>query len=190
MIWNNLRGVHWFPAPEEDPLNPGKYKDFSSCYKSSDIKPTETCRPFARKEVSSSSLPQPPFKYVVQKARACVQCVECKKGSLLYSDRKLTEDMKAKLQKSIEDGWFICGSEFFEEGNILNETVFQHHLNNCQKNMTAAYFSTGPKCLFYEYICPICFEKSSPAVEDTDNNGLPRCENCKEAGYKCLKYQK
>lgn len=185
------RVISWLPAPEEDPQKPGKYKDFENSFRDKDIKPKETCRPTAKGNITETLLKKPPFAYVQQKARACIQCVECKKGRLLYSDKKLTVVAKKKLEKSIDDGLYVCGSELFTEDEELNSIIFQHHGNNCQKAMTAAFYSSGPKCLFYKFICSTCFEANEAAVEDTKKfKGLPRCVHCKDMGFICLKYKK
>lgn len=182
--------ISWLPAPEEDSNNPEKYKDFSSSFKTKEIKPTETCRPTAKSNVKETVLKKPSFPYVQQKARACIRCVECGKGRLLYAEKKLSAVTKKKLEKSVENGFFVCGSELFDDDDDLNKIIFQHHENTCRKSMTAAFYSAGPKCLFYKFVCSTCFEENEVAVEEKYFKGLPRCKTCQESGYICFKWQK
>lgn len=182
----------WFPVPELDPTNKEKYLDFQTSYSKlleSKCKPKETCKPSDKANDSNSKtdLKQPDFKYVNGKARYAVRCNECGKGRLLYSNYQLTGDVKLLLKITLEQNSFTCGKLLFEEGHKLNDIIFQHHSNTCQKPMTAIYYSAGKKCIDYEFVCSVCTENSTPAVENTDFKGLPRCEDCKTAGYKIVR---
>lgn len=183
----------WFPPPEVDPQNKDKYLDFTIQYakvRSCDTKLIETCKPSAKtqlekaqKKNAKNELKKPSFKYVNTKARAAVQCSECKKGRVLYSERVLKQEQKQTLEITLEVNGFQCGRLLFQKEHSLNQIIFQHHLNECAKPMTAVYFSCNKKCLWYKFICSVCFESCEIAVEKKIYKGLPRCKECQAADY-------
>lgn len=175
---DEFKNLHWFPAPEIDPLNNDKYVDFTKLYyRGKSNKPVESCRPSSKpKSSQKKELKKPEFPYVNSKARACVQCGDCGKGRLLYSNKMLKNEEKLQLEQAIDFFGFFCGCLIFDEDDPMNAIVYQHHLNDCCKPMSAMYFSQGPKCLFFKLICPYCFEMVASMEK---SQGLPKCRACK-----------
>lgn len=182
----------WFPAPEINPNNKEKYLSFDETYGKllhSKEKPNETCKPSDAKgkTTAQTDLIKPNFPYVNTKARYCVSCHECGKGRLLYSNKLLSGPEKTLLKVTLEQNLFTCGKLLFEEGHELNQVIFQHHMNDCRKAMTAAYYNAGKKCTAFQFICSVCAEPNTQAVETNEFRSLPRCENCQKSGYKIMK---
>lgn len=167
------------PAPTISAADNDKYEEFTNLAATTlHVKPTETCKPSAKTDLThKSELNQPDFKYVNSKARACIICQECGKGRLLYSDHVLTREQLDVITDKKD--LFVCGVDLFINTQ-LHKVVFQHHKNNCNKVMTAAFYSTGPKCFYFEKVCSVCTEIGDFAQENSHFVGLPRCLNCKE----------
>lgn len=167
----------WLPPPTTSESNKDKYEDFSVLIEKNGLTmPKETCRPSSKADVKDSSgLQKPSFPYINSKARACIRCGECGKGRLLYSNIALSREDIIVLTELKES--FVCGLDIFI-GTTLHNILVQHHTNSCNKNMTAAYFSSGPKCLNYLKICSVCAEIDEYCVENPKYQGLPRCSNC------------
>lgn len=137
----------------------------------------ESCRPSSKSGTQNQSgLERPAFQYVNSKTRVCVQCTECGKGRLLYSNNAITRE-NIELFEQLKD-FFVCGLDIFT-GTVLHKVLLQHHNNTCNKNMTAAYYSSGPKCFNYQKICSVCTEIDEYCAENDKFLGLPRCSNCK-----------
>lgn len=165
----------WIPPPSSCQTNFEKYEDFSVLIQNKG-KPKEQERPGATKPETSNNLKRPNFKYINSKARACVRCIECGKGRLLYSDLTISRS-SLNVFKDRQDQ-FTCGLDIFV-GTPLEDVLFQHHNNSCSKIMTAAYFSVGPKLMNYLKMCSVCSELDEYCIEDPKYAGLPRCINCK-----------
>lgn len=172
----------WLPVPTTSATDSKKYEDFSVLIENGNgDKPKETCRPGEKgQEQCDPEIKKPNFSYVNGKVRYCIRCTDCGKGRLLYSEYSLNNE-DIQIIKNCKE-YFVCGINLFK-GTSLEQKVFQHHLNNCGKSMTAAYYSTGEKRENYIKICSVCFEDSDYVVENGTYTGLPRCNKCLDGNF-------
>lgn len=163
-------------------IDKNKYKDYHDVLTSS--KPIETCRPAAISNTNENNLPKIPFRAEVNRARYAITCAECKKGRLLFSEKKLTPNEVQKINDFFDDQPFVCGTPVFENDSELNEKLFQLPNNTCNKPMTAMYYSSYQKKVRgCKSICSYCHTVENFAVESPHYVGLPRCSECQENNF-------
>ena len=140
----------------------------------------EKCRPSSKSGFGEANgLPKLKFKAKLNRVRFGVICDECKKGRLLFSEKKLSELEKTTLEDALDSQPFVCGYLLFEDDHELNSKIFQLESNNCAKPMTALYFSALKRNVKgCQKICSVCQNDCEYAVEDNHFKGLPRCKGC------------
>lgn len=144
-------------------------------------KPTENCRPSASENGVLNKLPKPRFKPEINRARRVIQCTECHKGRLLFSEKRLNPETKDALETALISQGFVCGYELFPDDDPLNNVIFQLSNNCCKKPMTAMYYATKKKGIKgFKPICSTCQAEEPFAVEEKTFAGLPRCTDCQE----------
>ena len=102
-----------------------------------------------------------------------VQCHECEKGRLIYSNYA---SERRELQVILEDTLFSCGSSFEDidcgESPVLKK-VFYHLNLNCSSPIEIPYYSTN-----HETLCYYCGVDNDFASGELFSDKYPICLHC------------
>eukprot|EP01024_Parvocaulis_polyphysoides_P062924 TRINITY_DN72394_c0_g1_i1.p4 TRINITY_DN72394_c0_g1~~TRINITY_DN72394_c0_g1_i1.p4 ORF type:complete len:169 (-),score=11.47 TRINITY_DN72394_c0_g1_i1:191-625(-) len=87
--------------------------------------------------------------------RGVVVCTLCEKPRCIYSDCKLTQQQKQRLQQIIEDTMYVCGSPICDDDDLKNNLgIFQKI--DCNTPVEGQYYS----CKKFDPVCVLCGSKN------------------------------
>ena len=104
-MFNKIRHL-----PEPEPSGLDHYKPFEDVYG----QPTsEKHRPsLTQKNKTKHGIPFSPSAQYAKSVGIVVQCQDCDKWRCLYSQRKISRKMHKKIQNTLDDLSYTCGSVF------------------------------------------------------------------------------
>jgi hypothetical protein len=117
----------------------------------------------------------PGFKkmYIAQNARLTLDCVECRKPRVVYSQYQLTERQKVSLVISFSQYDYICGAPILPPAHFLVKKATMLPFLSCAKPMEIPYYSAN---LGRKDLCGIC---GIPVdMNQKYKFGLPICDTC------------
>ena len=157
-----------FPVPSAD----GHYQPFIEAYN----KPSssEEHRPSASAKRPRKSVPIPTSVQHAKNTNLMVQCEECAMWRLVYAEKKLSVQLRKRLEKKLHFYTFSCGATFADlELEDDFPLVYVRDIS-CDDPIEKLYYSAG-----YEPICIYCAQE---VTEDTDSasKSYPQCGNCKD----------
>jgi hypothetical protein len=130
------------------------------------------------------------------KIRAAVNCIECGKTRLLYSQNAISIDSLAKLYDDLEDVHYICGGPVLRSDHIFFRTLGTLADLTCNDPIAAGYYSTFKVIAkkfglpgFVENCCFWCasiesdVSRRAPDVSAVYACLLPTCQACHDNGH-------
>ena len=144
-----------FPVPSAD----GHYQPFIEAYN----KPSssEEHRPSASAKRPRKSVPIPTSVQHAKNTNLMVKCEECAMWRLVYAEKKLSVQLRKRLEKKLHFYTFSCGATFADlELEDDFPLVYVRDIS-CDDPIEKLYYSAG-----YEPICIYCAQE---VTEDTDS---------------------
>ena len=144
-----------FPVPSTD----GHYQPFIEAYN----KPSssEEHRPSAFTKRPRRSVPIPTSVQHAKNTNLMVQCEECAMWRLVYAEKKLSVQLRKRLEKKLHFYTFSCGATFADLELEDDFTLVYVQDISCDDPIEKLYYSAG-----YEPICIYCGQE---VTEDTDS---------------------
>ncbi|XP_078662870.1 uncharacterized protein LOC144906461 isoform X2 [Branchiostoma floridae x Branchiostoma belcheri] len=185
--------LRWLPEPQLDPSG-DHYLPFKEVYP---MDTTEVDRPTL---VSARSGKRPASvltvedevrqmdanKYTAQNGRAVVECIECRKPRLVYSERKLTERQKTSLACLYSEYEYSCGSVATPPDHLLHSVVFVRTTLTCESRIETAFY--GSECGRSD-LCCYCASPNAEVNEELKSKYktvLPLCPSCANKGCRTV----
>ena len=109
---------------------------------------------------------------VAQKVRALIKCALCRKPRFIYSNTKLTSNVKANVEIIISDGEYACGGSFTDDESYLRQSVVVRRQLTCTSPLETMYFSST---IGFPVVCCQCGGASGTSlVDDAETKALKR----------------
>ncbi|XP_053379602.1 uncharacterized protein LOC128548528 isoform X2 [Mercenaria mercenaria] len=172
--------LHFVPDPTCDN---NTYKSFGDLY---GTETDDTGRPSLAHKPQMTDRDKKFKKLLVgTKVRGFVDCCECGKRQVVYSDKRLNPQEETVLKRVQEELMFVCGSVLFPGGRY-QDTIVVKEGQCCNSPIEVTYYAG--KTMVFD---PICFHCGDIDVADTDairqlkeQFGIvrPICNTCLETG--------
>ena len=117
--------------------------------------------------------------YTAQNARLQIECVECRKPRVIYSNGKLSDSKLVSLLMGISDFDFTCGAPILPLAHPLVSTAHVRMDLTCATPIEYSYYSS--KKIGRVDLCCHCAKPDIPVDQELNKNFkvvLPICETC------------
>lgn len=171
--------LHYLPDPVPD-VTGEHYKQFDTVYGTCTTE--RYCPSLVEKSKKSHGMPFQPNAQFARCVCETLQCSECLKPRVLYSQRKLKMQEVQYLKNQLAGMMYSCGtilSELFgqnispEQTNIVSRVFVRANLA-CTDPVETAYYSSG----VFDDVCINCGDPNDIVQGEEAADILPTCQSC------------
>ena len=171
--------LHHIPDPVPD-VTGEHYKEFETLYGSCTME--KYCPSLVEKSRKSHGMPFQPNAQFARCVCKTLQCSECLKPRVLYSQRKLRVQEVESLKDQLTGMMYSCGSLLSEllgqeispeQTNIVSRVFVRANLA-CTDPVETAYYSSG----VFDDVCIHCGDPNDIVRGEEAADILPTCMNC------------
>ena len=167
--------LHHLPDPM--PAGNEHFKSFDELY---GTQTSEEHRPSLIPTRKAHGMPFSPTGQTGKNTGTVIQCTNCKRWRVAYSQRKLKAEESTELKSLLEDIDFSCGASLqdilHQESSILTKVFVNQNLS-CSHSMEKAFYSA---C--FDPVCFFCGEEENITANKGPN--YPMCNACSMKGLK------